>query len=380
MLDKQQIRLHNSEEYTITVSDYPITEISRILDVLQAKKIILAVDSNVNDKQPALIKELTNMSEDASLYRVPAGESSKSITEWKNLADFCLSRNPDRKTALIAVGGGVTGDLAGFAASTVLRGLPLIHVPTTLLAVVDSSIGGKTGINHESGKNLVGTFYQPRAVVAPLSVFETLSDREFLCGFGEILKYGAIADTDILTILSGRNLLELRGHTELLKSIIQRSIKVKADVVIRDTLESNLRMILNYGHTFAHAIEKVTGYGKISHGEAVYMGMIAAGLLSDELGASLDHSLLEQHAASMLGSEPLPSVSGDELVDAMKSDKKKTGSTLRFVVLKQYGRPYTEEISDTQLVKKVWETARQRITDIRSGTTKNLNQRTTPAT
>jgi len=365
MLDKQQVRTQQSDEYIIAVGDEPLSEIQKIASLYNSTKAFFFVDSNVLELQSELVESITALYDEPIVYSIPAGESSKSTQQWMEMVTFCLSHNPDRNVPVYAIGGGVTGDLGGFVASTVMRGLPLIHIPTTLLAIVDSSIGGKTGINHPAGKNLVGTFYQPKAVIAPLNALLTLSDEEFLCGFGEILKYGAIADPDILTILSTRDLSELRDNTSLLKSIVQRCIKVKTDIVIRDTKESNLRMILNYGHTFAHAIEKQLGYGKISHGQAVYIGMIAAGILSRELGATIKEELIEQHFNSMMISGIDIAITPEQLVSAMQTDKKRSATGLRFVVLKQYGRPYVEQVDDIELIYKVWAATLTKIKELK---------------
>lgn len=365
MLDKQHVRTQITDEYTITVGEDPASEIHKVAAMYPGPKAFFFVDSNVMKLQTELVNQIAEIYEEPLVYVVPAGEASKSVEHWSEMVSFCLSHHPHRNVPIFAIGGGVTGDLAGFVASTVLRGLPLIHIPTTLLAIVDSSIGGKTGINHKTGKNLVGSFYQPKAVIAPLRALHTLSNQEFICGFGEILKYGAIADPDILTILSTKNLYELRENLSLLGSIVQRSIKVKTDVVIRDTQESNLRMILNYGHTFAHAIEKQMGYGKISHGQAVYIGMIAAGILSKELGAIIKEELIEQHFVSMMVSDIDIDISPTQLLSAMQSDKKRSSSGLRFVVLKQYGRPYIKQIEDTSLIEQIWLSTLRRIDELK---------------
>ncbi len=364
MLDRQTIRLQNNEEYTVFVGEHTEPEFRKLAASAESRKALFFVDENVYRLQADLVNFLKSLFNEPYEYIIPAGEPSKSLQQWYSLVDFALNCGVTRNTPVFAIGGGVTGDLSGYAASSIMRGLPLVHVPTTLLATVDSAIGGKTGINHTSGKNLIGSFYQPRAVVAPLRCLDTLPDEEFVCGFGEVLKYGAIADPDILNILKGKDLLSLRENTSLLGTLIQRSIKVKADVVMKDTRESSLRMILNYGHTFAHALEKICGYGTISHGQAVYMGMIAAGILSTELGADISASLIEQHHRAM-GMEQAPlHISGRELTAAMQSDKKKQSDTLRFVVLKKYGRPYIESVKDTVMIEKTWDQATARIKEL----------------
>lgn len=359
MTDKQHIRLSLNEEYSIAVGsqDDINADLKKLAAGFKSAQACIAIDANVARLQPALLCYVQQLFEQAHIYEVPAGEASKSMGYYSEMLDYFLTCGIDRQTPLFALGGGVTGDLSGFVAASLLRGVPLVHVPTTLLAMVDSSIGGKTGINASTGKNLIGSFYQPAAVLAPLDALSTLPDDEFLCGFGEVLKYGAIADIDILNILKGRRLLDLRQNPALLSNIIQRSIKVKAGIVARDTKEASTRMFLNYGHTFAHAIERILGYGSVSHGQAVYFGILAANRLSRRFGADLEEELLEQHYKHMQIPSKILHISPDELVEAMHSDKKRLDSKLRFVLLKQYGRPYIKTVDEAKLssVKESWQ-------------------------
>ena len=361
MTDKQNIRLSRNEEYTITVGEEKNIkhEIAKAAAGFDSSQACIAVDANVARLQPDLVACIEAEFERVHVYEVPSGEMSKSMKYFIEMTDRFLNDGIDRQTPLFAVGGGVTGDLAGFVAASVLRGIPLVHLPTTLLAMVDSAIGGKTGINHSSGKNLIGSFYQPAAVLASLKTLETLPDEEFLCGFGEIFKYGAIADIDILNILKNRNLLDLRNNKPLLANIIQRSIKVKAGIVAQDTREASLRMVLNYGHTFAHAIERILGYGKVSHGQAVYMGMLAANKLSRRYGASLDDEMIQHHYINMQIPSFIADIPADTLVEAMCSDKKRKADELRFILLKRYGKPFVQAIPGAEMtaVKDSWKEA-----------------------
>ncbi|MCH8567854.1 MAG: 3-dehydroquinate synthase [Balneolales bacterium] len=366
MLDKQQVRLSSAEEYTISVGENVSAEFRRVAAQLNSTKAFLLVDANVAKLQSGFINEMKELHEQTEVFVIPAGEPYKSAEMFHHILDFLLSHRVERNNPVYAIGGGVTGDLAGFTTSCMLRGLPLVHVPTTLLAIVDSAIGGKTGINHSAGKNLIGTFYQPKAVIAPLSTLQTLPDSEFICGFGEILKYGAIADQDILEILNGKELLELRENLNQLRAIVQRCIKVKTDIVMRDTKEAGLRMVLNYGHTFAHAIEKLAGYGALSHGQAVYIGMLAANRLSEKLGGVIRHDLIRQHISGMAVNKEVINFSAGDLTDAMMTDKKRAGNNLRFVVLKQFGRPYVEEVTSLDLVHEAWTETVQEIMDHKS--------------
>lgn len=361
MTDKQSIRLSRSEEYIISVGDKAdiYADLQKVSAGFKSSQACIAVDANVALLQPGLPDFIKTLFKQVYVYEIPPGEASKSMDSYRAMLDYFLEQGIDRQTPLFALGGGVTGDLSGFVAASLLRGIPLVHVPTTLLAMVDSAIGGKTGINHRTGKNLIGSFYQPTAVLAPLHVLETLPDDEFLCGFGEILKYGAIADIDILNILKNRTLLDLRHNQPLLANLIQRSIKVKSDIVMRDTREASLRMVLNYGHTFAHAIERILGYGSVSHGQAVYFGMLAANRLSAHFGASLDDDALRQHYPNMHIPGSIARIAPDALVEAMHSDKKRIDNALRFVLLKQYGRPYIKTVGTSEMnaVKESWQQA-----------------------
>ncbi|MCC5933079.1 MAG: 3-dehydroquinate synthase [Balneolales bacterium] len=362
--EKQKISVKEAIDYQVVTADEPWEELAEIIRSINTQQAVFFVDENVFRLQDAFIARLESLVKRPILARVPAGEQSKSVQNWASLVDFCLEQGIDRQTPLVAVGGGVTGDLAGFVAASVLRGLPLIHIPTTILAIVDSSIGGKTGVNHSVGKNLVGAFYQPRAVVSFLKVLDTLPDSEFISGFAEVLKYGAIEDTGILALLNGRSILSLRKDPQLLKEIVQRCIKVKARVVSEDTKEAGLRMILNYGHTFGHALEKVAGYGCISHGQAVFAGMVAAGVMAQKLGARIDNSLIDQHAAAFVTRGFFDHFSIEDLNKAMQSDKKVSRATVRFILLHEYGRPYLHPVNDAEFITSVWEESFQKMNQL----------------
>jgi 3-dehydroquinate synthase len=208
--------------------------------------------------------------------QIASGERAKSLESVRSILDFALERRCDRTTAIVALGGGVVGDVAGFAAAILLRGVPLVQVPTTLLAMVDASVGGKTGVNHPMGKNLIGAFKQPDLVAVDLAFLETLSEAEYRSGLAEVVKYGAIADARFFEFIEANAKALLQRKPEPLARAVARSCEIKAQVVAADELESGLRAILNFGHTFAHAFEATAGFGSIRHGEAVAMGMMAA--------------------------------------------------------------------------------------------------------
>lgn len=311
-------------------------------------RILLVSDTNV---APLYLKPLRTRIESSGgkvdSFIIPAGEESKSPSELKKLYDWALSLEPNRETPLVALGGGVVGDLAGFAAATLLRGLPLIQCPTSVVAQVDSAIGGKTGINHVQGKNLIGAFHQPAFVLVDTQTLQTLPGRERLSGFSEIVKHAVIADSEFVRELDAKWNALLDPTDASLSSLIPRAAGIKTSIVSQDEREAGVRTLLNFGHTFGHAIERVTGYGMMTHGEAVAIGMRAAIHLSASM-AKKEKFPLEQplpislqdadQLIAKLRPPPLPTtIENRHLIEAMTSDKKRTRAGLRFVVLKRTG-------------------------------------------
>ncbi len=278
---------------------------------------------------------------------VPPGEASKSVESWANVVDQILDQQADRQTTIIALGGGVIGDLAGFAAATALRGLPFVQIPTTLLSQVDSSVGGKTGINARQGKNLIGAFYQPRIVLADLNVLDTLPPRERLAGYAEIVKAGLIADADFYAWCEANAAAMLNGGTALLAEAIERAIAFKARVVgddERETKPNDGRALLNLGHTFAHALEAETGYGgALLHGEAVAIGLVLATHLSALLGLcpQEDTSRIAAHLTAIGLPTRIPNLPASHLLAHMKQDKKMRAGRLHFVLTRGIGKAFT---------------------------------------
>ncbi len=270
-------------------------------------------------------------------------EASKTLTTVEHICRKLIRAGADRRALLVAVGGGVVGDVAGFAAASYLRGVALVHVPTTLVAQVDSAIGGKTGVNLREGKNLVGSFYSPRLVLADPDVLKTLPRREYISGLYEVVKYGIIADRELFQYVE-QNLAGACNKDEaVLDWIIPRCIQIKADIVERDEHESDVREHLNFGHTFAHAFETVTRYRVFRHGEAVAWGMMAAALLGVTLGKTspFDAALMIR-LISQIGTLPaLPKVPARRLVQLMRSDKKAREGRLRFVISPRIGSAET---------------------------------------
>jgi 3-dehydroquinate synthase len=274
-----------------------------------------------------------------SISVVPAGEKSKSAEQVGKLWRRMVQVGMDRDGAVVALGGGVVGDLAGFAAASVLRGIPFVQIPTTLLAMVDASVGGKTGINLPEGKNLVGAFHQPEAVIADLRFLRTLAGRERTAGWAEVIKTAAIRDARLFRLLEKERRALIKGREDLLGRVVARCVAIKAEVVAVDEREGGLRRILNFGHTLAHGLEATQGYGGFLHGEAVSVGMVFAARFGEALGhteagtATRLEALLDAYGLPVRARTPsLPA-----LLSAMKRDKKKGPAGVRWVLLNQLG-------------------------------------------
>jgi 3-dehydroquinate synthase len=282
-------------------------------------------------------------------------ESAKNLQSVEHIARSLSRAGADRKSLLIAGGGGVVGDVAGFAAASYLRGVALVHIPTTLVAQVDSSMGGKTGVNLPEGKNLVGAFYPPRLVLTDPELLRTLPDREFRGGLAEVIKHAIIADAKMFAMLEKDLERVLRRDRNLLNFLITRNVQIKARVVSRDERESGLREILNFGHTFAHALESVTRYRRYQHGEAVAWGMIAAAFLGHEVGLTRadDVSRIVALIHRLGPLPPWPQVSPAALVAAMRSDKKSRSGILRFVLSPRIGEARSFDTIPLQAVERV---------------------------
>ena len=282
---------------------------------------------------------LTAVGHVPEFIEVPEGESSKSLQQAESIYDRLLEMNCDRKSALVALGGGVVGDLTGFIAATYQRGIPFVQIPTTLLSQVDSSVGGKTAVNHPRGKNMIGAFYQPKLVVIDLDTLHTLPQKEFRAGLAEVVKYGVIADKNLFAFLEGNAKAILLLDSHCLEHITETSCAIKADVVEKDERESRHRMILNFGHTFGHAIETLTNYTGYLHGEAVAIGMVQAAWLSAETGRCSED--VPQRIEDLLKKFGLPTqppdVKSQDVIESMYHDKKTERDQLRFILVKDIG-------------------------------------------
>ena len=276
------------------------------------------------------------------------GEAYKTVASVEAVIDCLVSVHANRDTTVIALGGGVVGDIAGFAAACYMRGVGFIQVPTTLLAQVDSSVGGKTGVNHPDGKNFIGAFYQPRLVLIDTDTLASLPDRELKAGLAEVIKHGVICDADFFAWLEANIDALLARDADALAHAIQRSCEIKAAVVSEDETEKGKRALLNFGHTFAHAIENCLGYGEWLHGEAVAAGMVMAAELSeiDQTDRDRISSLIASAGLPVVA----PNINSDELMTAMEMDKKVQAKQLRFVLLKSIGDAcVTKDFSEARL-------------------------------
>jgi len=322
------------------------------------QRCAVITDSNVGKHfAKAALKSLSALGFESVLITVPAGEKSKRIAVVEKCFDQLAAHRLERKSFIVALGGGVVGDLAGFVAATYLRGIPFVQVPTTLLAQVDSSVGGKTGVNLKAGKNLVGAFYQPRLVLCDLDTLKTLPKREYISGLAEIIKYGIIYDAILFAQLE-RNLPKLLQRDEAtLSTVIARCCEIKADVVGRDETDNGLRAILNFGHTIGHAIENSSGYGKFLHGEAIAIGQVAAAKLSHEiLGLpSGDVARIEKLfvQAGLPVRIKLDSARRKKLLAAMQLDKKVSAGEIKFVLAEKIGKVRFGQNVPADLISRV---------------------------
>lgn len=336
--------------YEVHIAPDRLREIASHLAHLGLGKKIMVV-SNPEIYQhygEIVVKALRQAHYEVFTHLIPPGEIHKTPASINDLYNAAFKANLERNSTMVALGGGVIGDMTGFGAATWLRGINFVQIPTSLLAMVDASIGGKTGVNHPQGKNLIGAFYQPRLVYIDPAVLKTLPEREFQAGMAEVIKYGVIWDSELFTLLEEAEDLSSidRLSTALLTQIIQRSCQAKVDVVSQDEKEAGLRAILNYGHTIGHGVESLTGYGVINHGEAVGIGMEAAAKISHHLGLC-DQSLGDRQrqllVKTKLPTEIPPTLAVDDVLASLIHDKKVKAGKVRFILPTAIGKV---EISD----------------------------------
>ncbi|MBD2252269.1 3-dehydroquinate synthase [Nostoc parmelioides] len=333
-----------TQSYEIAIAPASLDQIGQSLAGLKLGKKVLLVSN------PTIFKHFGKIAVDSleaagfqvASYCLPAGERYKTLNSIQKLYDIALENRLERSSTMVALGGGVIGDMTGFAAATWLRGINVVQVPTTLLAMVDSAIGGKTGVNHPHGKNLIGAFHQPRFVLIDTQVLKTLPVRELRAGMAEVIKYGVIWDAELFNQLEqSKRLDQLRYiKPELMDAILTRSCQAKADVVGKDEKEGGLRAILNYGHTVGHAVESLTNYRLLKHGEAVGIGMVAAGQIAVNLGLWQQADADRQNALIEKAGLPTKLPAGldiEGIIEALQLDKKVKDGKVRFVLPTQIG-------------------------------------------
>ncbi len=321
--------------------------------VPSGRKVLLVSNPVVFKRYgPQVLDSLNQAGFQTSHCILPAGERYKTLRSIEKIHQVAYEQRLERSSVMVALGGGVIGDMTGFAASTWLRGIGVVQVPTSLLAMVDASIGGKTGVNHPQGKNLIGAFHQPRLVLIDPTVLKTLPGREFRAGMAEVIKYGVIWDAELFAQLEQAKRLDQYRYVDaaLLADILKRSCQAKADVVAQDEKEAGLRAILNYGHTVGHAVESLTGYKSVNHGEAVAIGMAAAGAIATHLDQWTQAETDRQQALidkAQLPSKIPPSVSIEDILVALRSDKKVKAGKVRFVLPERIGAAVvTDQVTD----------------------------------
>ena len=334
--------------YPIVIGSGLISEFD-LTEYLNGPDCLVVTNETVG---PLYVKALQKkLPPDTSFVCLPDGEEHKTLENAAKVLDQLVASHANRDATVIALGGGVVGDIAGFAAACYMRGVAFIQVPTTLLAQVDSSVGGKTGVNHEQGKNLVGAFHQPSLVLIDTDTLTTLPDREIQAGLAEVIKYGAIADPEFFNWLEANIGDLLARNSDALSYAIRRSCELKAEVVVADEREAGRRAILNFGHTFGHAIENSLGYGEWLHGEAVAAGMLMAAELS---GISDDEQARLKNLVESAGLPTgAPAIGAERMQAAMEMDKKVQAKQLRFVLLRSLGDAYVTADYDADLLSRI---------------------------
>lgn len=297
---------------------------------------------------------LTNAGFAVTLMEIPAGEKYKTLETAAEIYDKLTGAYAERTTPVLALGGGVIGDLAGFVAATYMRGMPLVQVPTTLLAQVDSSLGGKTAVDHGRLKNIVGVFYQPAMVVADIDTLKTLPRDEFASGMAEVIKAAAARNANLFKFLESNIVKARELHADVLEDMITEAARIKAEIVARDEREQNVRAILNFGHTVGHAVEAVSGFA-LKHGQAVALGMMAAARISSRMGFLDESEVVRLEKLILAAGLPvkMPGLDKEAVMEAMRHDKKVRGDKIRFVLLKSIGNAFISDEVDLDLVREV---------------------------
>jgi 3-dehydroquinate synthase len=339
--------------YTIYLGEHILGQIAEELKRLKPSSVFIVTNTTVGPLYAEEVRRICGQVSRTETVVLPDGEEFKNWESIEKILSSLAAGGADRKSVVVALGGGVVGDMAGFAASVYMRGLRVIQVPTTLLAQVDSSVGGKTGFNMPWGKNMVGSFFQPSAVIADTEVLKTLPAREVSAGLAEIIKHGLLADRGYFEKVSEEMPRLLSLQSDVIADAVAHSCRIKAGVVARDAREKGERAHLNLGHTFGHAVEKLCGYGTYLHGEAVGCGLVLAAKASQEIGniSQQDYRQIVRTVESAGLPARIEGLSLSEAVRAMHMDKKSEGGVIHFVLLKEIGRAYVAELSDSVLRK-----------------------------
>lgn len=346
--------------YEIAIASGSLSQLgSQISPLKLGKKVLLVSNPEIYKYYGDIaVNSVKAAGFEVATHLIPEGEIYKTLDSITQIYDTAVENFLERSSTMIALGGGVIGDMTGFAAATWLRSIPFIQVPTSLLAMVDAAIGGKTGVNHPKGKNLIGAFHQPRLVLIDSQVLKTLPPREFRAGMAEVIKYGIIWDAELLTHLEAAERLDDFSYIneELLQTIITRSCQAKADVVSKDEKEGGLRAILNYGHTIGHAIESLTGYSQIIHGEGVAIGMVAAGRIAvklqmwSELEANRQDALIKKAG---LPTEIPANVDIEAIIEALQTDKKVKAGKVRFILPHHIGNVTITDQVTSDVIREI---------------------------
>lgn len=344
-----------NRSYPIHIGRSLISDANLILPYLKRKHVAVVTNNTV---APLYLEKLTNALQTAGVTVIPIilpdGEAFKNSETLNTIYDVLLQNRCERSTTLIALGGGVIGDLTGYAAATYLRGVPFIQIPTTLLSQVDSSVGGKTGINHPLGKNMIGAFYQPQLVLADIETLQTLPAREYSAGVAEVIKYGLIRDADFFEWLEQNIESLMQLDEQVVSYAIYRSCQNKAEVVSRDEHETGERALLNLGHTFGHAIENAMGYGVWLHGEAVAAGTMMAADLSQRMNWLTQADIVRMQALFEAANLPVvpPKLGAEKYLDLMGLDKKVENGKIRLILQQAIGKSVITSDYDAELLKK----------------------------
>ncbi len=351
-----QLSFSDSRTCTVCIGSGTLSEAEVWSSLSGATRIVVVTNETVHDLYAAQLRRMLPVEPD--FVHIGDGEQYKTLDSFTNIMDSLIAMEHDRSSTLIALGGGVIGDVAGFVAATYQRGIGLVQVPTTLLAQVDSSIGGKTAVNHERGKNLIGAFYQPKLVVIDTQTLSSLPQRVYIEGLAEVVKYGIIRDAEFFIWMEQNVDRLLNRNQTTLAHAVRRSCELKSQIVESDEKESNLRLILNYGHTFGHGIENAEGYGSLLHGEAVAIGMVLAadlsvrmGLLSTSVARRIEHLLQNLELPTRLPKK----ASIERVFSAMKRDKKTVGKQQRHILVRDIGSVSVETEIEPVDVQKTLE-------------------------